>query len=99
MHVSIIQAGTLLARLGRPEVENCIKGLEQYSYAYEECMEQAAEIARTYHQALAGECELQHMASVILRRTPVQEQQLATMNGANMSTMQFDPTGLAGFRG
>ena len=99
MHVSIIQAGTLLARLGRPEVENCIKGLEQYSYAYEECMEQAAEIARTYHQALAGECELQHMASVILRRTPEQEQQLATMNGANMGTMQFDPTGLAGFRG
>ncbi|KAI0755432.1 hypothetical protein BC629DRAFT_1174399 [Irpex lacteus] len=98
MHVSIIQAGTLLARLGRPEVENCIKGLEQYSYAYEECMEQAAEISRTYHQAVAGESELQHMASVVPRRTPVQDHQLAAMNGAALG-MQFDPTVLTEFRG
>ena len=46
MHVSIIQAGTLLARLCRPEVENCIRGLQQYSYAYEECSEQAQEVQR-----------------------------------------------------
>lgn len=98
MHVSIIQAGTLLARLGRPEVENCIKGLQQYSYAYEECMEQAAEISRTYHQAVGGESELQHMASVVPRRTPVQDHQLAAMNGAGLD-MQFDPAALTGFGG
>ena len=57
MHVSCIQAGMLLARMGRPEVTNCITGLEQYAYAYEECAEAAAEIKRIYHQALAGELE------------------------------------------
>lgn len=65
MHVSIIQAGTLLARLGRPEVENCIKGLQQYAYAYEECMEQANDIARLYAHAAAGELDLNHMASAL----------------------------------
>ena len=54
MHVSCIQAGMLLARFGRPEVTNCITGLEQYAYAYEECAEQAAEIKRVYAQVLAG---------------------------------------------
>ena len=65
MHVSIIQAGTLLARLGRPEVENCIKGLQQYAYAYEECNEQANDIQRQYNQAMAGDFDLNHMASVL----------------------------------
>ena len=64
MHVSIIQAGMLLARLGRPEVKNCVEGLEQYSYAYEECAEQAAEMRRVYAQAIAGELDLNHMLSV-----------------------------------
>ncbi|KAI0373751.1 hypothetical protein BV20DRAFT_962326 [Pilatotrama ljubarskyi] len=67
MHVSCIQAGMLLARLGRPEVSNCITGLEQYSYAYEECADQAAEMKRVYSLALAGEMELNHMASVVPR--------------------------------
>ncbi|KAI9061327.1 hypothetical protein FKP32DRAFT_1613112 [Trametes sanguinea] len=67
MHVSCIQAGMLLARLGRPEVMNCIDGLEQYSYAYEECADQAMEIKRVYLQAQAGETELNHMASVTPR--------------------------------
>lgn len=58
MHVSCIQAGMLLARMGRPEVTNCINGLEQYAYAYEECADQAAEIKRIYHQALAGEFDV-----------------------------------------
>jgi hypothetical protein len=97
MHVSIIQAGTLLARLGRPEVENCIKGLEQYSYAYEECMEQAAEITRVYNQALAGEHDLQHMASVLPRRTPVQDHPLDLSNGS--LGMQFESTAMVGYRG
>ena len=64
MHVSIIQAGMLLARLGRPEVKNCIEGLEQYSYAYEECAEQAAEMRRVFAQAVTGEFDLNHMLSV-----------------------------------
>lgn len=67
MHVSCIQAGLLLARLGRPEVSNCISGLEQYAYAYEECAEQAAEIKRVYSQATSGELELGHMASAVPR--------------------------------
>ena len=67
MHVSCIQAGMLLARLGRPEVTNCITGLEQYAYAYEECAEQAAEIKRVYGAAVSGEQEHNHMASVVAR--------------------------------
>ncbi|KAJ7175762.1 hypothetical protein C8R46DRAFT_1160905 [Mycena filopes] len=67
MLVSCIQSGNLLARLGRPEVSNCIAGLEQYSYSYEEAGEQAAEMRRTYGQVRAGELELQHMASVAPR--------------------------------
>ena len=65
MHVSCIQAGMLLARMGRPEVTNCINGLEQYAYAYEECSEQANDIQRQYAQALAGDFDLNHMASVL----------------------------------
>ncbi|KAI0693448.1 hypothetical protein C8T65DRAFT_668057 [Cerioporus squamosus] len=67
MHVSCIQAGMLLARLGRPEVQNCIDGLKQYAYAYEECADQAAEIERVYTAAVNGEREANHMASVMPR--------------------------------
>lgn len=64
MHVSCIQAGTLLARLGRPEVSNCIAALEQYGAAYEEVGEQAVEIRRIYASARSGEFDFNHMASV-----------------------------------
>ena len=67
MHVSCIHAGTFLARLGRPEVKNCIEGLEQYSYSYEEAGDQAAEMRRTYDRALAAGPEFNHMAQVIPR--------------------------------
>lgn len=67
MLVSVIQSGNLLARFGRPEVSNCIAGLEQYSYSYEEAGEQALEMRRTYNQVRAGELELQHMAAVAPR--------------------------------
>ncbi len=97
MHVSIIQAGTLLARLGRPEVENCIKGLNQYSYAYEECAEQAADIARQYNQAVSGESELGYMASVLSRPGPIAEPM--TITDPSMA-IHFNPTTLAGgYRG
>ncbi|KAL0960646.1 hypothetical protein HGRIS_005674 [Hohenbuehelia grisea] len=67
MHVSCINAGTLLARLGRPEVSNCIAGLEQYSYSYEEAGEQAAEISQLYKSTLSGETNLHHMSAVTAR--------------------------------
>lgn len=63
MHVSCIQAGTLLARLGRPEVSNCIAGLKQYSYSYEEAADQAQEMERVFSTVRAGEPELNHMSS------------------------------------
>jgi len=71
MHISLILAGHLLARLGRPEVSNCINGLKQYSYAYEESGDQANEINRVFNRVRMGEQELNHMASVTARVTPV----------------------------
>lgn len=98
MHVSIIQAGSLLARLCRPEVENCVKGLQQYSYAYEECMEQAAEISRQYQQALMGESDLNHMASVFPKIGPTQDDSIP-VNGVGIE-MHFNHAALAGgYRG
>nr|GAT58784.1 predicted protein [Mycena chlorophos] len=63
MLVSVVQSGNLLARLGRPEVSNCVAGLEQYSYSYEDAGEQAVDIRRIYNQTRSGELELQHMAA------------------------------------
>lgn len=65
MHVSCNQAGTLLARIGRPEVATCIAALEQYSVAYEEAALQAAEIKQIFGQSSMGEVEFSHMASVM----------------------------------
>jgi len=67
MHISCILAGTLLARLGRPEVANCIAGLKQYSYAYEEAGDQANDMSRLFNRARMGELELNHMTSVVPR--------------------------------
>ncbi|KIJ64481.1 hypothetical protein HYDPIDRAFT_132385 [Hydnomerulius pinastri MD-312] len=67
MHVSIIQAGFLLARLARPEVQNCIEGLEQYSYAYEETKETSQQIRREYEQALIKPHLFHEMSSAIPR--------------------------------
>jgi hypothetical protein len=66
MHFSCLTSGTLLARLGRPEVSNCIGGLKQYSYAYDEAGDEAIEMDRIYHNALAGDSDINHMASVIV---------------------------------
>jgi len=71
MHISCILAGTLLARLGRPEVSNCIAGLEQYSYAYEEAGDQANEMSRLFQRVRYGDLELNHMASILTRVAPV----------------------------
>lgn len=70
MHVSIIQAGSFLARLGRPEVQNCIEGLEQYSYAYEETKELSQRIRREYEQSLIKGPLFHEMSSAVPRRTP-----------------------------
>jgi len=67
MHISCILAGTLLARLGRPEVANCIAGLKQYSYAYEEAGDQANDMSRLFNRARMGDLELNHMISVVPR--------------------------------
>jgi len=95
MHVSCNYAGMFLARLGRPEVYNCIGGLEQYSAAYEEAGEQAAEMKRLYHHARSGELELNHMASVTPRvtmhnpTTTIVEQQVPTRNGSSKNPLYF----------
>lgn len=85
MHVSCIQAGTLLGRLGRPEVQNCIAGLEQYSYAYEECAEQAAEIRRLYQSATAGQLEFGHMASVVPKPGQLNTQGISEVVGMGVN--------------
>ncbi|KAF8631772.1 hypothetical protein AX17_004987 [Amanita inopinata Kibby_2008] len=94
MHVSCIQAGTLLARLGRPEVINCIEGLEQYSHSYEEAGEQAVEMKRLYDQARSGDLELNHMVSVAPRITahnPVMvTEHLITRNGTSNTLHPID---------
>ncbi|KAI0322423.1 hypothetical protein OF83DRAFT_804844 [Amylostereum chailletii] len=71
MHVSCSQAGTLLARFGRPEVKNCIEGLEQYSHSYEEAAEQAIELRRLFAMARSGESEFNHMTCVVHPPAPV----------------------------
>jgi hypothetical protein len=68
MHVSCNYAGILLARFGRPEVQNCIEGLEQYSYSYEEAAEQAQELRRLFALARAGQMDFTHMASAVVRQ-------------------------------
>lgn len=70
MHIGCILAGTFLARLGRPEVSNCIAGLEQYSFSYEEAGEQAREMRRVYEAVVSGESELNHMDSVTPKISP-----------------------------
>lgn len=64
MMASCTYSGLLLARFGRPEVSNCISGLQQYSFAYEEAAEQANEMTRIFR---SGDGELNHMASVVPR--------------------------------
>ncbi|KAH6912531.1 hypothetical protein BKA70DRAFT_765503 [Coprinopsis sp. MPI-PUGE-AT-0042] len=98
MHVSCIQAGTLLARLGRPEVTNCIAALEQYSYSYEEAGDQAQELKRLFSVARSGELELNHMASVAPKlppssgnSTPQSHYKQTTAHGNSMSV--DDPAG------
>lgn len=83
MHFSCLTSGTLLARLARPEVSNCIAGLKQYSYAYDEAGEEAIEMDRIYGLALSGESDINHMASVV---APAQ---------ANSSDMAVDSTSFA----
>ncbi|KAH9955162.1 hypothetical protein BC827DRAFT_1238625 [Russula dissimulans] len=68
MHVSCNYAGILLARFGRPEVQNCIEGLEQYSYSYEEAADQAQELRRLFALARAGRSDFTHMTSAVARQ-------------------------------
>ncbi|KAF9220971.1 hypothetical protein BS17DRAFT_293506 [Gyrodon lividus] len=67
MHVSIRQAGFFLAHLARPEVQNCIEGLEQYSYAYEETKKIAQDIRGNYERALIEGPTLHEMSNIVPR--------------------------------
>lgn len=79
-----IHSGFLLARLGRPEVQSCISGLQQYSFAYEEAADQANEMARIYN---GGGEELSHMAGVgrMLSLSPLTTGSVMT-NGSSSET-------------
>jgi len=90
MHISCILAGTLLARLGRPEVSNCIAGLKQYSYAYEEAGDQANEMSRLFNRVRMGEQELNHMASVTTRVTPVSSPASQSSHSPHGDSMAVD---------
>jgi hypothetical protein len=59
IHYSTYAAGLLLARLGRPEVVNCIAGLKQYGYAYEEAWDQCVELERIYANSCAEQQQQQ----------------------------------------
>lgn len=83
MHFSCLTSGTLLARLGRPEVSNCIAGLKQYGYAYEEASEEATEMERTYAAAISGESDINNMASVI---TPPQNPQAMVVDSHSFAS-------------
>ncbi|TFK52292.1 hypothetical protein OE88DRAFT_1807225 [Heliocybe sulcata] len=93
MHVSCIQAGTLLARLGRPEVTNCIAGLEQYSAAYAEAADHATEMKRHYASARAGEADFGHMSTVVPRLVGLENQAMnvdqSQFSGNGTPTMQY----------
>lgn len=93
MHISCILAGTLLARLGRPEVSNCIAGLEQYSYAYEEAGDQARDMSRHFQRARYGELDLNHMASVISRVAPVSSPPVQNNTGMMVDTQNHRTNG------
>jgi hypothetical protein len=96
MHVSIIQAGTLLARLGRPEVSNCINGLDQYRYSYEETGDQLLEMRRVYQAATSGEVQLSRMLPFAMAAMPNQQHRHFETNG-NGNGMMVDLSGGRGF--
>lgn len=83
-----LHSGFFLARLGRPEVQTCISGLRQYSYAYEEAADQGNEMARIYS---AGGEDLSNMAGVAAHgrmvslspSTPVSVMTNGSTNGIN----------------
>jgi hypothetical protein len=54
LHFSTYAAGMFLARHGKPEVKTCIKGLEQYSFAYEEAFEQAKWMQQVYASSIVA---------------------------------------------
>ncbi|KAF9242578.1 hypothetical protein BU15DRAFT_72694 [Melanogaster broomeanus] len=93
MHVSIIQAGWLLARLARPEVQNCIEGLEQYSYAYEETKETARQIKHEYQQTLTRGFTFHEMNDTVPRPTSHSETMStnSSTNGSSSYHAHHDP--------
>ena len=70
-------------------MKNCIEGLEQYSYSYDEAAEQAADLRRLYTLAQSGESEFSHMASVIPRSVQQSPRQVVPNNGMYVDTRGF----------
>jgi hypothetical protein len=68
MLITCNYAGILLARFGRPELQNCIEGLEQYAYSYEEAADQAQELRRLFALARAGQTDFAHMSGAVGRQ-------------------------------
>ena len=66
--ISCNLSGILLARFGRPELQNCIEGLEQYAYSYEEAGDQAQELRRLFALARAGQTDFAHMSGAVGRQ-------------------------------
>lgn len=66
--ISCNLAGILLARFGRPELQNCIEGLEQYAYSYEEAGDQAQELRRLFTLARTGQTDFAHMSGAVGRQ-------------------------------
>jgi len=74
MHWPIFSAGRLLARLGRHEVMNCIDGLNQNGFAYEEAWTQAKQISDTYEtvtSVAAAKAAAAHMPFEGAKSTPL----------------------------
>ncbi|KDQ20816.1 hypothetical protein BOTBODRAFT_26832 [Botryobasidium botryosum FD-172 SS1] len=92
IHFSMYAAGKWLARLGRAEVENCIAGLMQYGYAYEEAWDQCVELEAIYSTAIA---EMASMSTPINTNrsdatfSPVMPMQSDLRHGMNPSTVHY----------
>ena len=74
-------------------MSNCIAGLEQYSYAYEEAGDQANEMSRLFQRVRYGDLELNHMASVITRVAPVSSPPVQSNAGMMVDTQIHRPDG------
>lgn len=77
-----------LARNGKPEVKTCIKGLEQYSMAYEEAYEQAQWMQQVYNNAVSP---LSHLSQGHAQQSPHQLMHQPLLSSSSSSSIGSDP--------